>query len=267
MQALVETIKAWQLHPVVDHFTVALIIVAILVDLVASIIPTRMWLRYSALTIMILGTAAAWGSYLTGGWEAGRVWDNVKGPALDVLKRHAWLGDWLPWVFLVLAVWRIGIQFVAFIAGTRPIYLMVAVVAGGVLLYQGSLGGKLVYDYGVGTALLPASAATASPQAEPTITPAEPSSLPTVFNPNASSTPEVTPSPEASSSPVGVSPSPVGVSPSPEASPTLTESPTPAATPSSVSSPSASEGKLVNPPGAEGSPSASPGATPAPKNL
>ena len=259
MQALVETIKAWQLHPVVDHFTVALIIVAILVDLVASIIQTRMWLRYSALTIMILGTAAAWGSYLTGGWEAGRVWDNVKGPALDVLKRHAWLGDWLPWVFLVLAVWRIGIQFVAFITGTRPIYLMVAVVAGGVLLYQGSLGGKLVYDYGVGTALLPAPAATASPQAEPTTTPAEPSSLPTVFNPNASSTPTVTPSPEASSSPVGVSPSP-------EASPTPTESP-PAATPSPVSSPSASEGTPVNPPGAEGSPSASPGATPAPKNL
>ena len=260
MQSLVETIKAWQLHPVVDHFTVSLIIVAILVDLVASIVPTRMWLRYSALTIMILGTAAAWGSYLTGGWEAGRVWDNVKGPALDVLKRHAWLGDWLPWVFLVLAVWRIGIQFVAFIAGTRPIYLMVAVVAGGVLLYQGSLGGELVYDYGVGTALLPTSAATASPQAEPTVTPAEPSSLPTVFNPSASSTPEVTSSPEASSSPVGVSPSP-------EASPAPTESPTPAATPSPVSSPSPSEGTPVNPPGAEGSPSASPGATPAPKNL
>lgn len=270
MQALVETIKAWQLHPVVDHFTVALIIVAILVDLVASIVPTRMWLRYSALTIMILGTAAVWGSNLTGGWEAGRVWENVKEPALDVLKRHAWLGHWLPWVFLVLAVWRLGIQFVAFIAGTRPIYLMVAVVAGGVMLYQGSLGGKLVYDYGVGTALLPTSAATesptatASPQAEPSVTPAAPASLPTVFNPSASSTPEVTPSPEASSSPAEASPSaPV----SPSASSTPGESPTPAASSSPVSSPSAAEGTPVNPPGAEGSPSVSPGETPAPKNL
>lgn len=260
MQALVETIKAWQLHPVVDHFTVALIIVAILVDLVASIVPTRIWLRYSALTILILGTAAAWGSNLTGGWEAGRVWENVKGPALEVLKRHAWLGDYLPWVFLVLAVWRIGIQIVAFIAGTRPIYLMVAVVAGGVILYQGSLGGDLVYDYGVGTALLPTSAATASPQAEPSVTPAAPASLPTVFNPSASSTPEVTPAPAASSSPAGASPSP-------EVSPSPIESPTPAASPSPVSSPSAAEGTPVNPPGAEGSPSASPGETPAPKNL
>ncbi len=264
MQALVETIKSWQLHPVVDHFTVALIVVAILVDLVASIVPTRMWLRYSALTILIAGTAAAWGSNLTGGWEAERVWENVKGPALEVLKRHAWLGYWLPWAFLVLAVWRLGIQFVTFIAGTRPIYLMVAVVAGGIILYQGILGGDLVYDYGVGTALLPTSTATASPQAEPTVTPAAPASLPTVFNPSASSTPEVTPAPAASSSPAEASPSaPI----SPSTSSTPGGSPTPAASSSPAASPSAAEGTPVNPPGAEVSPSVSPGETPAPKNL
>ncbi len=262
MQALAETIKAWQLHPVVDHFTVALIIVAILFDLVASILPTRIWLRYSALTIMILGTAAAWGSQLTGGWEAGRVWENVKGPALEVLKRHAWLGDYLPWVFLVLAVWRLGIQVFGFVAGTRPIYLMIGVVAGGVLIYQGSLGGDLVYDYGVGTALMPTSTATASPQAEPSVTPAAPASLPTVFNPSASPTPEVTPSPAASSSPVGISPSPEAP---PSATSMPSESPTPAASP--LASPLAPGGTPVNPPGAEVSPAASLAATPAPRNL
>ena len=72
---------------------------------------------------------------------------DTTGPALDVLKRHAWLGDKLPWVFLVLAVWRIGTQFTLFLARTRPIYLLVAVIAGGVILYQGSLGGKLVYGH------------------------------------------------------------------------------------------------------------------------
>lgn len=261
MQALVETIKAWQLHPVVDHFTVALIIVAILIDLVASVVP-RMWLRHSALTILILGTAASWGSNLTGGWEAGRVWENVKEPALDVLKRHAWLGHWLPWVLLVLALWRLGIQFVAFIAGTRPIYLMIAVVAGGVMLYQGSLGGKLVYDYGVGTAMMPTASGSpvesASPQTEPSVTPAAPAALPTVFNPSASSTPAVTPSPEES---------PAGIAPSTEVSRSPAASPTPAAAPSPVTNPLAPGGTPVNPPGAEATPSASPGATPVPRNL
>jgi len=245
MQALVETIKAWQLHPFVDHFTVALIVVGILVDLVASLMPSRVWPRLMALTLMILGTAAAWGSNVTGGWEAGRVWDNVTGPALDVLKRHAWLGDKLPWVFLVLAVWRIGTQFTLFLARTRPIYLLVAVIAGGVILYQGSLGGKLVYEYGVGTALMPTSATTESPEPSSQATPAEASPIPTVYNPSAS------PTPAASASPTP------GAAAGPPASPT------PAASSSPAASPAASDAA----PSDESSPDASPGATPAPKNL
>jgi uncharacterized membrane protein len=243
MQALVAMIKAWQLHPFVDHFTVALIVVGILVDLVASLIPSRVWPRHMALTLMILGTAAAWGSNVTGGWEAERVWDNVTGPALDVLKRHAWLGDKLPWVFLVLAVWRIGIQFTLFLARTRPIYILVAVIAGGVILYQGSLGGKLVYEYGVGTALMPTAATTEAPEPSPQATPAEASPIPTVYNPSASPTPAApaTPAPGAAASP----------------------SSSPAAAASPAESPSASAAT----PSDESSPDASPGATPAPKNL
>jgi uncharacterized membrane protein len=256
MQALVETIKAWQLHPVVDHFTVALIIVGVLVDLFASMIPSRTWPRTTALTLMVVGTAAAWGSNLTGGWEAGRVWDNVKGPALDVLKRHAFLGDWLPWAILVLALWRLGIQFVGFLKGTRPIYLMIAVIAGGVILYQGHLGGDLVYDYGVGTALMPMATPTESSQPSPAATPAEPSPIPTVFNPNASPTPLVPASPEASPG-----------STAPSATSSASESPTAVASPSPAATPSAPGGTPVNPPGGEASPSASPAGTPAPKNL
>jgi uncharacterized membrane protein len=256
MQALVETLKAWQLHPVVDHFTVALIVVGILVDLAASLIPSRTWPRSTAVTLMVLGTAAAWGSKLTGGWEAGRVWDNVSGPALDVLKRHAEFGEYLPWVFLALALWRLGVQFVGFIAGTRPIYLMITLIAGAVILYQGSLGGKLVYEYGVGTALMPTAAQTEAPQPSPSATPAEASPIPTVFNPNEASTPTVTPSPTATPAEA-----------SPVASPSASESTTPVAPSPPAATPSAAGGTPVNPPGGEASPSASPGESPGAKNL
>jgi uncharacterized membrane protein len=255
MQAFVETVKAWQLHPAVDHFTVALIVVGILVDLVASIFASRTWLRYMALTLMIVGTAFAWGSKVTGGWEAGRVWDDVNGPALDVLKRHAFLGDWLPWVFLALALWRVGIQFVAFIAGTRPIYLLIAVIAGGVIFYQGHLGGKLVYDYGVGTALMSTGTPAESSQPAPSTAPAEASPLPTVFNPSGSPTPVMPASPASSSSAA------------PAASPPPTASPTPIASSSPDAGASGSGGTLVNPPGGEASPAASSEESPAPKNL
>ena len=73
---------------------------------------------------------------------------------MATLHRHAWLGDWLPWIFLVLAVWRLGIQLFGFMAGMRGLYLIFAILAALAISYQGYLGGKLVYDYGIGTALI-----------------------------------------------------------------------------------------------------------------
>lgn len=233
MQGLLQTIQQWHIHPAVDHFTVALLILAVLADLVASLFSTRLWLRYTALALLILGTAAAWGSNLTGGWEAHRVFDAVKaagGPALDTLHRHAELGDWLPWVFLVLAVWRIGVQLFGFMAGTRSVYLLVAVLAAVAISYQGYLGGKLVYDYGIGTALFNAVAASPTPQPEAT-GPATP--IPTVYVPTATATPEAatpTASPSAaataSAAAASAAPSPSLSSPSASATPASSTSAT-----------------------------------------
>lgn len=192
MQGVIEFIQGWRLHPVVDHFTVALVLVAIVIDLCASLAPSRLWLRYMAVTLMVLGAAAAAASNLTGGWEAHRVWRDLTGPAKEILKQHAELGDILPWVFGGLAIWRLGIQFIGFMSRTRLAYLLVAIVAGGAIIYQGDLGGDLVYDYGVGTALMnqPAPSPAAS------VTVPEPSGpIPTVYVPPP--TPAVAPSPAA----------------------------------------------------------------------
>jgi uncharacterized membrane protein len=187
MQGVVELLKGWQLHPVVDHFTVALVLVGILVDLVASLMPLRLWLRYMAVTLMVLGALAAFGSNVTGGWEAERVWEHVSGPAKDLLKTHAELGDILPYVFGALALWRIGVQFIGFLSRTRFIYLLAAIAAGGAILYQGDMGGDLVYEYGVGTA--PMTAETPTPAASPTVIEQQPGALPTVYAPPATPTP------------------------------------------------------------------------------
>jgi uncharacterized membrane protein len=193
MDAVVKFLQPYQLHPVVDHFSVALLFVAVLIDLVASMSPTRIWLRYTALTLMILGALAAGASFFTGDMEADRIWNALGQPARDVLKRHAQLGEYLAITFGVLAVWRILIQGFGFMAGSRAIYLIVAILAIATLGYSAHLGGVLVYDYGAGTALMaaaPVPSEGASPASE--TSPAGP--IPTVTVPTAiaTATPMVT---------------------------------------------------------------------------
>jgi uncharacterized membrane protein len=242
MQSVIETLKAWQPHPFVDHFTVALILLGIVTDLVASIFSARLWIRYMALTLMIVGALAAAGSNVTGGWEAGRVWDSVSGPGKAVLERHAWWGDVLPWVFGGLALWRLGVQFLGFIAASRPIYLLAAIAAGGLVIYQGHLGSVMVYDYAIGSALTASQPTASSPIPSPAVPAPEatstagsassllPSSTPTAPTaaPSPMSSMPATPAP-------GISPAPSAPIPSPTASmgsgspinPPPSESPTP----------------------------------------
>jgi uncharacterized membrane protein len=187
MDSLVKFLQPLQLHPVVDHFSVALLIVAVLIDLVASAAPTRLWLRYTALTLMLLGALCAGASFGTGDLEADRIWNALGQPAREVLHRHAELGEYLAIAFGALAFWRILIQAFGFMAGTRWLYLIIAIVAVCVLGYQAHLGGVLVYDYGAGTALMaaaPVPSEAASPESAPT--PSAP--LPTVTVPTPQAT-------------------------------------------------------------------------------
>jgi uncharacterized membrane protein len=203
MDSIIPTLKTWHLHPVADHFTIALLIIGVLLDLVGSPLARFRWIRYAALTLMILGALSAAASWESGGWEAHKVHNLVTGDVKELLHDHAELGDWLVWVFIVLAIWRIGVETIGFLAFWRGIYLIAAIIAAGALGYQGYLGGQLVYDHGVGTALL-------TPTPEASVGQPMPSAIPTVYvppagaaSPSASPTasPSATPTPSAAASP------------------------------------------------------------------
>jgi uncharacterized membrane protein len=208
MESVLDFIQRLDLHPVADHFTIALLTIAVLIDLLASLAPTRTWIRYMALTLMILGALAAGSSYATGDMETDRISKALTEPAKKILETHAWLGEVLAISFGVLALWRILIEGLGFFAGSRPVYLIVAIVGVLALFYQGHLGGQLVFDYGAGTALM---AATPGAQASPEATATPGSALPTVSIP----TPMSTFSP-ASTAP---SPGPLTTAPTPSMAP------------------------------------------------
>jgi uncharacterized membrane protein len=226
MDKALDILQRMQIHPVVDHFTVALLMVGVLVDLVGSLAPTRTWIRSMALTLMILGAVAAGSSYLTGSLEADRIWKALGPDAKSILGRHARIGEYMAITFGILALWRICIAALGFMEGSRPIYLIIAVLACIVLGYGAHLGGDLVYDYGAGTALMaaqgnptpwPSPAAFASPGAV----------LPTVTVPTAtpSAAPSTAASPAAAASPGATASSAAVPASSPAGSPSAAASP------------------------------------------
>jgi uncharacterized membrane protein len=166
-----QLVSTYHLHPIVDHFTIALLTFGIAAELLsaAAILLSRgrasflsAWgykLRSTSLLLMIGGAAASVMSYLTGDAEADRLWDTMSPAAQQILASsngphdylsHAVLGQYLMYAFLFLAVWRMMLELSSRLERTRVFFLAVAIVAAGALLYQGKTGGQLVYEHGVG---------------------------------------------------------------------------------------------------------------------
>lgn len=161
----------YHLHPVLDHFTIALLFAGCAAEFLAaaallvpgakhySVSGLAQRLRNSSLLLMAAGAGAAILSYFTGDSEAGRLWDSITPAAQHLLSSdegaaqylsHAALGRYLMYAFVWLAVWRALIEWSPRIARLRIAFLVAAAVAIGALGYQGKTGGELVYEYGVG---------------------------------------------------------------------------------------------------------------------
>jgi uncharacterized membrane protein len=165
-----QLVRTYHLHPIVDHFTIALLTFGIAAEILAAaaILLSRdragfvsVWgqkLRSTSLLLMIGGAAASVLSYFTGDAEADRLWDTMSPAAQQILLSsngpdylsHAVLGQRLMYAFLILAAWRVMLELSRRLERTRIAFLIVAMVAAGALLYQGKTGGELVYEHGVG---------------------------------------------------------------------------------------------------------------------
>ena len=178
-----QLVSTYHLHPIVDHFTIALLTFGIAAEILAAaaILLFRnsplasAWsikLQSTSLMLMIGGAAASTLSFFSGDVEADRLWDTMSPAAQQILASdgargylsHAVLGQYLMYAFLILAAWRVMLELSSLVARTRIAFVMVAVVAAGALLYQGKTGGELVYEHGVGAphASVSSSAATAA---------------------------------------------------------------------------------------------------------
>ena len=164
-------VSACHLHPIVDHFTIALLTFGIVAEIFSStsilishghsglVLAWGEKLRSTSLLLTIAGAFSSVLSYFTGDAEADRLWDSMSPAAQHVLASpdgtasylsHAVLGQYLMYAFLILAAWRVMFELSSRIERTRVAFLIAAAVAVVALLYQGKTGGELVYEHGVG---------------------------------------------------------------------------------------------------------------------
>jgi uncharacterized membrane protein len=138
------------LHPAIIHFPIALSLVAILFEFLARH-PRVRGLEPSAALLMALAALGSVAAVLSG--QAAHDEAVVPAAVVPIIERHEELGELAMWLLLAVAAVRLVLGWRGWFKGIVPwAYLALAAVAAGVVGYNGYLGGKMVFDHGLGTA-------------------------------------------------------------------------------------------------------------------
>jgi uncharacterized membrane protein len=127
------------IHPILVDFTAALVPASVGSDIFGRVL-RRPSLHSAAWWMLLYATFISPLTALAGLW-----WKKQAGPALppDLLMRHQWLGIGLAVALIVLAIWRWRTYRENAAPGAA--YLVVGVVAVLALIYQGALGGTMLF--------------------------------------------------------------------------------------------------------------------------
>lgn len=150
-----ELIPEWapSIHPMLVHFPIAILSIAILFDFISFFLPKKQKWWSSEATAFLYGVGAVTAIivYFTGQAAA----DNVFLPAeaQTVLNTHADWALWTIWFYgiyalaRILAVWRTPAEY----SRSLHISFFILSLAGFFLLYQtGDNGARMVFEHGVG---------------------------------------------------------------------------------------------------------------------
>lgn len=138
------------LHPAVVHFPIALTLVALLFEVLGRH-PRLRALASGGLLLVVLAALGAIVAVLSGNLAHDAA--VVPAAARDLVESHEGLGESVMWGLLALAAIRVVLAAKEWYEGWRPwAFILLLLVAAGAVGYNGHLGGKLVFDHGIGTA-------------------------------------------------------------------------------------------------------------------
>ena len=138
------------IHPLVVHFPIAWWIGAVVVDLIALMLPRAAWASTTASVLYPAGALSAAAAFLTGRQAAATV--HLTGMAHPLVLQH-WNWALVTTVgFALVALIRVWIQLTRPQSGrrVRAALAVVALAALASLFETGERGARLVFEHGVG---------------------------------------------------------------------------------------------------------------------
>jgi uncharacterized membrane protein len=143
-------------HPLLVHFPIALLLAATAVDLGHAARPDRATLRDTATWLYCAGASMAMAAYFSGLTAAGGL--RVAEDVWPAVTAHFTWAERTTWFFVFFASFRMAVSFIwrSTRRRTALISSMVALVGVLLLLATADRGGRLVFRHGLGVASVPA---------------------------------------------------------------------------------------------------------------
>ena len=151
-----ELIPEWapNIHPMFVHFPIAIILLAVLMDLLNLFLPDKWWDDLKTTILYGIGAVSAIAAYYTGTLAADSVF--LPSGAQSVLNEHAGWALWTVWFFGIYALLRMLLHWYQKMDRKAiRIGLFVIALPGIFFLYEtGDHGAEMVFGYGAGTGQL-----------------------------------------------------------------------------------------------------------------
>ncbi|HEX2984010.1 MAG TPA: DUF2231 domain-containing protein [Ignavibacteriales bacterium] len=139
------------LHPLLIHFPIVLLIAAVLFDTAGLFMKKNSWLQKASLILYLFGTIGVVAAVLSG--DAAKESLNIPNAVAPHVEHHEEWAETTLYFFVIYTAARLLIFF--FMNSLRKAFLVIAVLIGYVGLYflyeTGDHGAELVYGYGLGT--------------------------------------------------------------------------------------------------------------------
>ncbi len=143
-----------QLHPKIVHFPIALLSLYVFLEVV-GILFKKDFFSKTAHLILFLGVISALIAILTGNQaeDVAHAWSRLGANInLEAIETHSTYANITLWYFTGLLIIRTFLSIKKKFIGTVKYFVAVFAIIGFVFIFQtGHYGGKLVYEYGIGT--------------------------------------------------------------------------------------------------------------------